>query len=50
MDYEIENTKMPEEYKDHKVMILCNDCNVKSEVPFHILGAKCTSCRSYNTS
>ena len=26
LDNEIENTPMPEEYRDKKVKILCNDC------------------------
>lgn len=41
---------MPDEYKDIKIKILCNDCNAKSEVPFHIVGGKCSQCKSYNTS
>ncbi|PON96641.1 43kDa postsynaptic protein [Trema orientale] len=48
MDVEIEAMDMPEEYK-YEVSILCNDCNTKSEVPFHILGHKCSQCKSYNT-
>lgn len=49
LEQEIENTVMPAEYRDKKISILCNDCSEKSEVPFHILGAKCLSCNSYNT-
>ena len=30
--------------------VLCNDCLKKSEVKFHIVGGKCTHCRSYNTT
>ena len=41
---------MPEEYKDTKMLVICNDCLEMSEVPFHILGGKCTECRSYNTT
>jgi RING finger/CHY zinc finger protein 1 len=41
---------MPDEYKDLKINVLCNDCNKKSEVLFHVVGSKCTHCRSYNTS
>ena len=40
---------MPDEYKDAKVMIYCNDCEQVSKSPFHVLGAKCLLCRSYNT-
>ena len=50
LDAEIAMTPMPPEYKDLKVMISCNDCSQKSEVTFHIVGHKCTSCNSYNTS
>ncbi|CDW77578.1 UNKNOWN [Stylonychia lemnae] len=50
MDMEIASTPMPEEYKDTKIMVQCNDCSAKSEVNFHVLGAKCTQCNSYNTS
>nr|XP_048336808.1 E3 ubiquitin-protein ligase MIEL1 [Ziziphus jujuba var. spinosa] len=48
LDEEIEVTSMPLEYQ-HKVSILCNDCNRCSNVPFHILGHKCSNCNSYNT-
>ncbi|KAL5701432.1 RING-type E3 ubiquitin transferase [Ranunculus cassubicifolius] len=49
LDEEIEATEMPEEYRDTKVWILCNDCITTSEVPFHIFGLKCSNCMSYNT-
>ena len=42
--------EMPPEYKDVKMLMLCNDCQSMSEVPFHILGGKCGECRSYNTT
>jgi RING finger/CHY zinc finger protein 1 len=41
---------MPEEYKDFKMLIMCNDCLQRSEVNFHIMGGKCKNCKSYNTS
>ena len=41
---------MPEEYKDFKMLIMCNDCLQRSEVNFHIIGGKCKNCKSYNTS
>jgi len=50
MDFEVANTPMPEEYKDIKINIICNDCHAKSVVPFNIVGSKCQTCRSYNTS
>ncbi|XP_072975424.1 E3 ubiquitin-protein ligase MIEL1 [Typha angustifolia] len=48
LDEEIAATIMPEDYR-YKVWILCNDCNEVSEVLFHILGHKCSHCRSYNS-
>ena len=41
---------MPEEYKDTMMMVMCNDCHKYSKVKFHILGGKCDSCKSYNTT
>ena len=41
---------MPEEYKNTKMTVLCNDCLKRSSVPFHILPGKCQHCRSYNTT
>lgn len=49
-DEEMANSPMPKEYRDMKMKILCNDCLEKCVVPFHILGAKCSKCQSYNTS
>jgi RING finger/CHY zinc finger protein 1 len=49
IDQEIEITLMPEEYKDMKIKILCNDCHKESETNFHIVGLKCTHCAGYNT-
>ena len=48
-DAEISITPMPPEYANWQVDILCNDCNKASRVRFHILGLKCSHCRSYNT-
>lgn len=41
---------MPEEYRDKFMTVQCNDCQAKSRVKFHIMGGKCSKCRSYNTS
>ena len=49
-DAEYANMPMPPEYRDHKMTVQCNDCLEKSIVPFHIMGGKCTSCRSFNTT
>jgi RING finger/CHY zinc finger protein 1 len=50
MDQELANMPMPEDYKDVKMKMACNDCQFKSEVNFHILGGKCKKCGSYNTA
>ena len=49
-DAQIAATIMPEEYRNSYMTVLCNDCQHKSVVKFHILGGKCDECRSYNTS
>ncbi|KAK8585802.1 hypothetical protein V6N13_050772 [Hibiscus sabdariffa] len=49
IDEEIGATLMPEDYRYKKVWILCNDCNDTTEVHFHIIGHKCSHCKSYNT-
>ena len=49
IDYQISVTQMPDEYKDTKVDILCNECNTKSNVNFHFYGLKCPECETYNT-
>lgn len=48
-EHEISMTPMPDEYKDKKVTIYCNECQSKSETNFHIIGHKCQACGSYNT-
>jgi len=49
MDQMVEQTEMPESYKDWEVEILCSDCHEKSVVTFHIVGMKCPPCGGYNT-
>ncbi|KAF6175493.1 hypothetical protein GIB67_021983 [Kingdonia uniflora] len=49
IDEEVQATIMPEDYRNKKVWILCNDCNNTNEVFFHIIGQKCNQCNSYNT-
>lgn len=43
-------TPMPEEYRDTKCEVLCNDCEKKCIIPFHFYGLPCSSCDSVNTS
>ncbi|CAL5347055.1 unnamed protein product [Camellia sinensis] len=49
IEEEIEATVMLEDFRYKKVWILCNDCNDTTEVFFHIVGQKCSHCKSYNT-
>uniref|UniRef100_A0A8C2H882 Ring finger and CHY zinc finger domain containing 1 n=1 Tax=Cyprinus carpio TaxID=7962 RepID=A0A8C2H882_CYPCA len=49
-DKEIAQTPMPSEYQDTTVKIICNDCQTRCTVSFHVLGMKCSSCGSYNTA
>ena len=47
---EIELQPMPEEYQGLTRTIYCNDCETTTkDVPFHILGMRCSSCKSFNT-
>ncbi len=41
---------MPAEYAHWVARILCNDCGVFSDTPFHFAFHRCLSCRSYNTT
>ena len=51
IDSFVENNPTPEEYREKRVKILCNDCLEKEEVPFQITQYhKCTKCGHYNTS
>lgn len=49
LDQEIAATPMPYDYQNKMVWILCNDCDMFSEVQFHIVAQKCLNCKSYNT-
>ncbi|KAI1315120.1 hypothetical protein EDD11_001267 [Mortierella claussenii] len=40
---------MPPEYANILSIVLCNDCEVKSEAPYHFLYHKCDKCKGYNT-
>lgn len=45
----IKEQPMPEDWKDVRSILLCNDCSAKSSAPFHFLGLQCENCHSYNT-
>ncbi|KAK4818330.1 hypothetical protein QYF61_011086 [Mycteria americana] len=49
LDDKVAQTPMPPECQNMMVEILCNDCNARSTVQFHLLGMKCKNCESYNT-
>ncbi|KAG0238886.1 hypothetical protein BGW42_000047 [Actinomortierella wolfii] len=40
---------MPPEYASYYSIVLCNDCEVKTETSFHFLYHKCGQCKGYNT-
>lgn len=41
---------MPQELRDKKVDVLCNECLFKTkDASFHFMGVKCGSCGSFNT-
>ncbi|KAK9467517.1 hypothetical protein V1512DRAFT_237140 [Lipomyces arxii] len=50
IDREIEKQQLPEPYINWRSVVLCNDCSGKSNVPFHFLGLRCDTCKSYNTA
>lgn len=50
LDRHIEEQPMPEEYRDNRAYIFCNDCNSRSVTRYHWLGLKCAICESYNTT
>ncbi|KAK5194569.1 hypothetical protein LTR92_005812 [Exophiala xenobiotica] len=50
LDRHIEEQPMPEEYRDNRAYIFCNDCNSRSITKYHWLGLKCAICESYNTT
>eukprot|EP01080_Neovahlkampfia_damariscottae_P008630 gene8630-577_t len=50
LDEVIEKTPMPDELKNEKVKILCNECQEKGDCMFHFYGLKCQKCGSYNTA
>lgn len=49
-DQIVENTPVPDEYKNWMVEVLCNDCLNKTNLPFNMVNLyKCGQCGSYNT-
>ena len=46
----VSQCSMPEEYKDVKAEVYCNDCEEKTITKFHFAYHKCQNCSSWNTS
>ncbi|KAF9538371.1 hypothetical protein EC957_006886 [Mortierella hygrophila] len=49
IDNLLSEQKMPPEYANFFSHVLCNDCEIKSEAPYHFLYHQCEKCRGYNT-
>lgn len=49
IDEHISSQRMPEQFEGMRSFIMCNDCEKRSDVPFHFLYHKCSHCASYNT-
>ena len=50
LDRQIDSQKMPDEYRNTRAYVYCNDCEGKSTTAYHWVGLKCAKCDSYNTS
>ncbi|ROW03963.1 hypothetical protein VSDG_01064 [Cytospora chrysosperma] len=46
----IQEQPMPEEFRNVRSVVLCNDCSAKSSTQFHFLGLRCQICKSFNTA
>jgi uncharacterized CHY-type Zn-finger protein len=49
LDRQIQAQPMPDEYRNTRAYIHCNDCAMKGTTKYHWLGLKCEMCESYNT-
>jgi RING finger/CHY zinc finger protein 1 len=49
LKFTINQTQMPDEYKDIKKNIYCNDCEKTSNINWHVVAMFCPHCDSYNT-
>jgi RING finger/CHY zinc finger protein 1 len=48
--YMVESQPMPEQYKNYKCVIHCNDCLKDTETNYHFLAMQCKECESWNTT
>lgn len=46
----VQSQPMPEEFRDKKVDILCQDCEQKSNVNLNLIAMFCPNCESHNTT
>ncbi|OAA67893.1 chy and ring finger domain protein [Niveomyces insectorum RCEF 264] len=49
LDKHLAEQPMPDEYRDTRAVILCNDCEAKTSTRYHWGGLRCEVCLSYNT-
>ncbi|XP_065899984.1 uncharacterized protein [Dysidea avara] len=50
LDEERKEWPMPRRYRNFTIKVLCQDCHETTTTQFHVIGLKCQSCGSYNTS
>ena len=49
LDALLAGEQTPDEYAGVRQRVLCNDCEARTEAPFHFVHHACGKCRSYNT-
>ncbi|EPE08761.1 ring finger and chy zinc finger domain-containing protein [Ophiostoma piceae UAMH 11346] len=49
LDKHLQEQPMPDEYRNTRAIILCNDCEAKTSTDYHWGGLRCEVCLSYNT-
>eukprot|EP00180_Rhodochaete_pulchella_P000204 Plantae.Rhodophyta-Rhodochaete_pulchella.ctg11421.p2 GENE.Plantae.Rhodophyta-Rhodochaete_pulchella.ctg11421~~Plantae.Rhodophyta-Rhodochaete_pulchella.ctg11421.p2 ORF type:complete len:115 (+),score=5.89 Plantae.Rhodophyta-Rhodochaete_pulchella.ctg11421:30-374(+) len=49
IDDHVRHDEIPDEYRNVRQRILCQDCHAKTEVEFHFHYHMCGACKSYNT-
>ncbi|KAI8085159.1 zinc-ribbon-domain-containing protein [Halteromyces radiatus] len=50
LEKELDCQPMPEAYRYHSSLIFCNDCENKSNTPYHFFHHRCQICFSFNTT
>eukprot|EP00698_Gefionella_okellyi_P005664 TRINITY_DN15133_c0_g1_i1.p1 TRINITY_DN15133_c0_g1~~TRINITY_DN15133_c0_g1_i1.p1 ORF type:complete len:327 (+),score=36.40 TRINITY_DN15133_c0_g1_i1:113-1093(+) len=49
IDAEVAQHQLPAEFRGKQSDVFCNDCELRSTVPFHFMYHKCAHCGGYNT-